>query len=195
MNKNEQQLFERLRNSDEAAFRVIYNSYSSRLYYFVLEFIPLKDAAENIVQDTFVTLWNKRKELKDDTNLTSYLFTGAKNNALYRLRDEKHRQKLFSNAIDVSELNLNTDALTTVDTSAFAFQEIEQIIQETLSSLPPQCRKVFELSRFREMKNREIAEELNISVRTVEVHISKGLKTFKIALKDYLPLVAYLFIP
>ena len=194
MTKNEKQLFERLRNDDEAAFRVIYNNYSSRLYYFVLEFIPLKDAAENIVQDTFVTLWNRRKELKENTNLSSYLFTGAKNNALYRLRDKKYRQKLFSDAIDASEMNLNTDALTSVDTSAFAFQEIEQIIQETLNSLPTQCRKVFELSRFREMKNREIAEELNISVRTVEGHISKGIKTFKIALKDYLPLVAYLFV-
>ncbi len=194
MNENEQLLFEKLRNSDEAAFRIIYNNYSSKLYYFVLEFIPLKDAAENIVQDTFVTLWNRRKDLKDDTNLASYLFTGAKNNALYRLRDKKYRQKLFSNAMDVSELNLNTDALITVDTSAFAFQEIEQIIQETLSNLPPQCRKVFELSRLQEMKNKEIAEELNISVRTVEVHISKGLKVFKIALEDYLPLVAYLFV-
>ena len=194
MNENERQLFEKLRNSDEAAFRIIYNNYSSKLYYFVFEFIPLKDIAENIVQDTFVTLWNRRKDLKDDTNLASYLFTGAKNNALYRLRDKKYRQKLFSNAMDVSELNLNTDALTTVDTSAFAFQEIEQIIQETLSNLPPQCRKVFELSRLQEMKNKEIAEELNISVRTVEAHISKGLKAFKIALKDYLPLVAYLFV-
>jgi RNA polymerase sigma-70 factor (ECF subfamily) len=194
MDENEQQLFEKLRNSDEAAFRIIYNNYSSKLYYFVFEFIPLKDIAENIVQDTFVTLWNRRKDLKDDTNLASYLFTGAKNNALYRLRDKKYRQKLFSNAMDASELNLNTDALTTVDTSAFAFQEIEQIIQETLSSLPPQCRKVFELSRVQEMKNKEIAEELNISVRTVEAHISKGLKAFKIALKDYLPLVAYLFV-
>lgn len=194
MNEDERQLFEKLRNSDEAAFRIIYNNYSSKLYYFVFEFIPLKDIAENIVQDTFVTLWNRRKDLKDDTNLASYLFTGAKNNALYRLRDKKYRQKLFSNAMDVSELNLNTDALTTVDTSAFAFQEIEQIIQETLSNLPPQCRKVFELSRLQEMKNKEIAEELNISVRTVEAHISKGLKAFKIALKDYLPLVAYLFV-
>lgn len=194
MDKNEQQLFERLRNSDEAAFRIIYRNYSSKLYYFVLEFIPFKDAAEDVVQDTFVTLWNRRKELKDDTNLASYLFTGAKNNALYRLRDKKYRQKLFSDTVDVREMNLNTDTLSTVDTSAFAFQEIEQIIHETLSTLPPQCRKVFELSRFREMKNKEIAEELNISVRTVEGHISKGIKTFKIALKDYLPLVAYLFV-
>ena len=194
MNKDEQQLFEGLRNSDEAAFRIIYKNYSSKLYYFVLEFIPLKDAAENIVQDTFVTLWNRRKELKEDTNLASYLFTGAKNNALYRLRDKKYRQKLFLDVIDVRELNLNTNALTTVDTSAFAFQEIEQIIQETLNGLPSQCKKVFELSRFHEMKNKEIAEELNISVRTVEGHMSKAIKTFRIALKDYLPLVAYLFV-
>ena len=193
MYNNEQQLFERLRNDDEVAFRVIYKNYSSKLYYFVLEFIPIKEAAEDIVQDTFVTLWNRRKKLKDNTKLASYLFTGAKNNALYRLRDKKYRQKLFPDSINASEINLNTDALTAVDTSAFAFQEIEQIMRATLRSLPPQCRKVFELSRFQKMKNKEIAEELNISVRTVEGHISKGIKALKTALKDYLPLVAFLF--
>lgn len=194
MNNNEQQLLERLMNNDEAAFKVLFNDFYSKLYYFVLEFIPLKDTAENIVQDTLVTLWNKRNQLKDDSNLTSYLFTVAKNNALKKLRDKKYSQKLFSNTIDVGELDLNVEALSTVDTSVCAFMDIEQIIQETLASLPPQCRKVFELSRFQEMKNREIAEELDISIKTVEKHISKGIKTFKIALKDYLPLVAYLFV-
>ena len=194
MNKNEQQLLERLKNDDEAAFKVLFNDFYSKLYYFVLEFIPLKDTAENIVQDTLVTLWNKRNELKDDSNLTSYLFTVAKNNALKKLRDKKYSQKLFSNTIDVGELDLNVETLSTVDTSVCAFMDIEQILQETLANLPPQCRKVFELSRFEEMKNREIAEELNISIKTVEKHISKGIKTFKVALKDYLPLVAYLFV-
>ncbi len=194
MNKNEQQLLKRLKKDDEAAFKVIFNDFYSKLYYFVFEFVPLKDVAENIVQDTLVTLWNKRNQLKDDSNLTSYLFTVAKNNALKRLRDKKYSQKLFSNAIDVGELDLNVETLSIVDTSVCAFMDIEQIIRETLASLPPQCRKVFELSRFQEMKNREIAEELNISIKTVEKHISKGIKIFKIALKDYLPLVAYLFV-
>ncbi len=194
MNKNEQQLVERLRNDDEAAFKVIYNNFYPKLYYFVLEFVPLKDVTENIVQDTLVTLWNKRNQLKDNSNLTSYLFTVAKNNALKKLRDKKYSQKLFSNTIDVGELDLNVETLSTIDTSVCAFMDIEQIIQETLASLPPQCRKVFEFSRFQEMKNREIAEELNISIKTVEKHISKGIKTFKVALKDYLPLVAYLFV-
>ena len=194
MNENEQQLLKRLKNDDEAAFKVLFNDFYSKLYYFVLEFIPLKDIAENIVQDTLVTLWNKRNELKDDSNLTSYLFTVAKNNSLKKLRDKKYSQKLFTNTMDVGELDLNVETLSTVDTSACAFMDIEQIIQETLASLPPQCRKVFELSRFQEMKNREIAEELNISIKTVERHISKGIKTFKVALKDYLPIVAYLFV-
>ena len=65
MNENEQQLLDRLKNNDEIAFKVIYTNYFSRLYYFIFEFIPVKDLAENIVQDTFFTLWNKRKELKD----------------------------------------------------------------------------------------------------------------------------------
>lgn len=194
MNENEQQLLKRLKNDDEVAFKVLFNDFYSKLYYFVFEFIPLKDIAENIVQDTLVTLWNKRNELKDDSNLTSYLFTVAKNNALKKLRDKKYSQKLFTNTMDVGELDLNVETLSTVDTSACAFMDIEQIIQETLASLPPQCRKVFELSRFQEMKNREIAEELNISIKTVERHISKGIKTFKVALKDYLPIVAYLFV-
>jgi len=140
-------------------------------------------------------LWNKRNQLKDDSNLTLYLFTVAKNNTLKKLREQKYRQKLFSNAIDVGELDLNVETLSTVDTSVYTFMDIKQIIQETLASLPPQCQKVFELSRFQEMKNREIAEELNISIKTVEGHISKGIKTFKVALRDYLPLVAYLFVP
>lgn len=194
MIENDRQLFERIRNNDEAAFKVVYNTYYSRLYYFIFEFIPQKDIAENIVQDTFFVLWDKRKKLNDNTNLASYLFTVAKNNCLYRLRDKRYSQKLFvSKNLELNELELNLEALSTLDTSTFAFREIEEIIEKTLEGLPPQCRKVFELSRFREMKNTEIAGELNISVKTVEGHITKGLKKFKEALRDYLPLVAYLF--
>ncbi len=184
-----------IKQGDEIAFKVVYNQFYSRLYYFIYEFIPLNDIVENIVQDTFITLWNKRLELRDDTNLGAYLFTVAKNNSLYKLRDQRYRQKLFSSeVIGEMELNLNLDVLNKIDSSSFALEEIEKIIEETLEKLPPQCRKVFMLSRFKELKNREIAEELNISVKVVEKHITRALKSFKVALKDYLPLAAYLFI-
>jgi len=192
---NEKYLFEKLRLGDEAAFKVIYNKYVPRLYYFVHEYIPLKDIVENIIQDTLMTLWVKKETLSADTNLSAYLFTVAKNNCLYKLRDLKYRKRLFDSS-DPGELELkaNMDALGSLDTSSLTFMEIEQIIKNTLEQLPPQCRVVFQLSRFEDKKYREIAEELNISVKAVEGHISKALKQFRTSLKDYLPIVAFLFI-
>lgn len=193
---NDSDLLLRLKTDDELAFKVIFNKYYPRLYYFILEFVSLQDIAENIAQDTFFTLWNKRRELNDNTNFGAYLFTVAKNNCIYRLRDQKYRNKIFvENTLDNIGLESNIDVLSSIEPSAFVFEEIERIIQQTLQELPPQCRKVFLLSRFEEKKNREIAEELNISVKVVEKHITKGLHIFKVALKDYLPFVAYLFIP
>ena len=195
MLENDIELLEKLKNDDEIAFKVIFNKYYSRLYYFILEFVSLDDISENIVQDTFFTLWNKRHELKEDSNLNAYLFAIARNNCLYRLRDQRFMQKLFiTNSPGQDELEMNMEVLNTLDCSAYAFEEIDRIIEKTLEELPPQCKKVFILSRFEERKNKEIAEELNISVKVVEKHITKGLNKFRVSLKDYLPFVAYLFI-
>lgn len=196
MFENDLELLKKLENDDEIAFKVIFNKYYSMLYYFILEFVTFDDIAENIVQDTFFTLWNKRHELKDNSNLNAYLFTVARNNCLYRLRDQRYKQKLFiSNSLSQDELEMSMSVLNMLDPSTYTFDEIDRIIERTLEELPPQCKKVFILSRFEEKKNKEIAEELNISVKVVEKHISKGLKKFRVSLKDYLPFVAYLFIP
>lgn len=195
MTDDEKYLFDKLRKGDEAAFKVIYNKYVPRLYYFVQEYIPHSDITENIIQDTLMTLWDKKETLADDTNLAAYLFTVAKNNCLYKLRDLKYSKKLYdSTALGTLELKANLDALVSLDTSSLTFQEIKHIIDNTLEQLPAQCRVVFQLSRFEDKKYKEIAEELNISVKAVEGHISKALKIFRISLKDYLPLMAFLFI-
>ncbi len=191
----ETQLIEKIKNGDNVAFKVIYNKYFPRLYYFIHEFIGLDDMTENVVQDTFATFWEKRHTLRDDLNISSYLYSVAKNNCLYRLRDQRYHQKLFvSDSPESKELAQNLKALESVDTSALVFHEIEEIIERTLDELPPQCKKVFMLSRFEGMKNREIAEELQITTKAVEGHITRGLKLFRSALKDYLPLAAYIFL-
>lgn len=195
MVEDEKILFEKLRNGDEAAFKVIYNRYVPRLYYFIHEYISQSDLVENIVQDTLLVLWDRRSSLSDDTNLAAYLFTVAKNNCLYKLRDARYRTKMYdsSDSGDL-EIRVNVDALSSLDTSVLTFSEIERIIADTLNKLPPQCRIVFNLSRFEEKKYKEIAEELNISVKAVEGHISKALKLFRVNLKEFLLLVSFLFI-
>ncbi|WP_423130183.1 RNA polymerase sigma-70 factor [Gaoshiqia sp. Z1-71] len=195
MTKNDKQLFCLLLNGDEASFKVVYQYFYPRLYYFVLEYLPHREVAEDVVHDTFLTLWQKRADLQADSNLNAYLYTLAKNNSLKKLRDERYRQKLLqSPKLHPLELELNAAALMRLETSESDFSEIEQLVQATLEQLPPQCRQVFELSRFAHKKNREIADELGLSVKTVEGHITKAIKLLKINLKDYLPLLGFFFI-
>lgn len=195
MIESNKHLIERLKNDDESAFEIIYRKFVPRLYYFISEYIPHKDIAENVVQETMMVLWNKRQNLVNDTNLAAYLFTVAKNNCLYKLRDIRYHERFYGTATSENfELTANYSALELLDTSHLIMDEIESIVDRTMEQLSPQCRAVFKMSRFDEKKNREIAEELNISVKAVEGHITKALKVFRVALKDYLPFVAFLFV-
>ncbi|MDD4190970.1 MAG: RNA polymerase sigma-70 factor [Mangrovibacterium sp.] len=195
MRKNDKQLLGLLLNGDEASFKVLYDYFYPKLFYFVSEYLPHQDLAEDIVHDTFLALWKNRLNLKPGTNLNAWLYTVAKNNSLKKIRDEKYRKAVFQSVQwSDDELELNAGALSKLDTSDLSFSEIQRIIQTTLDQLSPQCRLVFELSRFGSKMNKEIADELSISVKTVEGHMTKAVKAFRLALKDYLPLVAFLFL-
>ena len=179
----------RLRNSDNKAYEQIYNALYPRLFYFVREYIADEEIVRNILQDTFLSLWEQRTLLLEDINLCAWLFTVTKNKALKYLRHQEYVNQFSRERIQkFNEDTLNTFALERLDTSALAFHEIEHVIEKTLNNLPPQYREVFKMSRFANYKNREIAEHLSISEKTVEAHITKTLKLLRIALKDYLPL-------
>ncbi|MDD4190928.1 MAG: RNA polymerase sigma-70 factor [Mangrovibacterium sp.] len=180
-------------NGDEDAFKFIFHFFYPRIYHFVRSYIPGDDLSEDVVQDTFLILWNKRNDLKADTNINAWLYTVARNACLKKIRDGKSKKELLFFHLNELELGMNVEALAKVDTSELVFREIEQIITDTLAGLPPQCRKIFEMSRFENKKNAEIAGELDISVKAVENQMTKALKIFRNTLKDYLPVVAYLF--
>ncbi len=180
-------------NGDEQAFKFIFHFFYPRIYHFIRAYIPGDDLAEDVVQDTFLTLWNKRNDLKADTHINAWLYTVARNACLKKIRDDKSGKVHYKSRLNELELEMNMEALAGVDTSELIFREIERIIADTLEGLPPQCRRIFEMSRFESMKNAEIAGELEISVKAVENQMTKALKIFRNTLKDYLPVVAYLF--
>ena len=182
----------KLKCGDITSFEIIYKSHYKRIYHFVFQYLQDKEIASNIVQDVFSSLWDNRERLENDTNLNAWLYTVAKNSALKLLRSIKCESKHVSE-LSVRLININYQALSELDTSPLSFIEVERIIRTTLDSLSPQCRKAFELSRFEDKKYTEIAEQMQISQKTVETHISTALKHFRIALKDYLPLVVFLF--
>lgn len=138
------------------------------------------DVARGIVQEVFVNLWEKRDTIKKDRSPKSYLGTAVRNRCLNYLRDNK---KFDAGILEIEGLGNNhsyeeQDHLVT--------EELRAKIEDAMNSLPEKCRKVFLMSRTENKKYQEIAEELNISVKTVEVQMSKALKKMRDKLAEYI---------
>jgi len=187
------EIIELLNKKQEAAFEVVFSLYYARLVYFAKEYVSHEDA-KGLVQEAFISFWEKNPTILSESQLQSYLYTSVKNNCLMQLRHEKVKKRFANNAELSAQNQIYFSALEQLDTSVIAFQEIETIIEKTLAELPPRCRDIFMRSRFEGKKNREVAEELNITVKAVEAQITRAVKVFKVTLKDYLPLITYIFI-
>lgn len=191
MNSLSNEIIKLLNQKQEAAFEVMFSLYYPRLVWFVKEYVPYQDA-KNLVQDAFITFWEKNPTISNEAQLQGYLYTIVKNNCLMFIRHEKVKKGFADETEKKMQNQIHEAALEQLNTSEMAFQEIELIIEKTLEALPPRCREIFVLSRMEGKKNHEVAEEMDISVKAVEAQITKALKVFKVALKDFLPLLAWL---
>lgn len=189
-----EELIKGLRRGEEQCFNLLFHRYFTRLHFFAIQYVKDNGSAESLVLDTFVTLWKKRNELKSasENGLLSWLYIVLKNNCYQHLKAISVTEKnveLFSE----EQLKLDLAGLQSMEISEDFFDEISVIINNTLETLPSRCRQVFEMSRNEGMKNREIADVLQISEKAVEGNISRALKEFRKNLKDYLPYVLIIF--
>lgn len=182
---------DKLSKGDTNAFGKLFSSYYDRLFYFANHYLNDPESARDVVQDVFSEIWVKKDQLKKVNNLSSWLYTLTKNISLKKIDHLKVAQK-HSDFLKYRQLEIVQCSLDELDTSPGVFEEINEIIQNTLESLPDQSRIIFEKSRFENKQNKEIAQELNVSQKTVEAHITKSLKVFRKALQNYLPFILFL---
>jgi RNA polymerase sigma-70 factor (ECF subfamily) len=176
-------------------FSQIYLKYYPRLILFAKEYVISEEDAENIVQDVFLSLWENRNIPHTIVNLDAYLFKLIKNRSIDFLRvklSERNRYQTIQNSFE-SELRLKLNSLESFDSYYMNEENIEKIVAEIIHSLPEKCREIFVLSRFEQLKHKEIAQKLNISVNTVENQIGIAIKKLYVSLKKYFPLY-FLFI-
>jgi RNA polymerase sigma-70 factor (ECF subfamily) len=173
-------------------FELIFKHYYSRLCHYACKFIDENFVVEDIIQEIFANLWEKQINLESEAILKAYLFRSVHNRCLnylnYKKITDKHH-KIIQDKFAMLEL----EYYGSEHGNAKSLFEMEIKIEDVISTLPDQCRNVFELSRQKGLKNIEIAAELNISVSVVEKHISKALRIMRDALKDYLILLLILF--
>lgn len=176
-----------LRIGDKRAFEEIYNEFFGVHYHLCLQYLHDEKAAEEIVQDTFLKLWEIKETLNEQINIRSFLYTITKNNCLNYLRNQKISMKHIEN-IKYLEMQFNYEALEKLG-NYIQFEELRNKIEDALASLPEEVGETFRLSRFEELTYKEIAEKQNISIKTVEARISKALRILRIELKDFIPLI------
>ena len=169
-------------------FDEIFRRYSKPLFYYAVKFVD-DEAAKDVVQDIFLKLWSDRSIIVRQS-LNSLIFTMVRNSCLQQLE----KQKVRNNYIETTKLILQKEELLfyTKEKSSLIEQELEDKLNEVLNSLPVRCKQVFLMSRFENKRNREIGEELNISVKAVEKQITKALAIIRVEMKDYLPLLLFL---
>jgi len=177
-----------VRNGEKQAFDSVYIEFSDMLYHLCLQYVNDKSAAEEIVQDAFVKLWEVREGVRDDLSIRNYLYTITKNNCLMHLRKEQTINRNIKE-LKYIEMQFNYEAMTAMADDIVQFDELKERMDEAIEALPDKLKDVFLLSRVEELKYREIAEQLDISVKTVEARISKALTILRTELKDYLPII------
>jgi RNA polymerase sigma-70 factor (ECF subfamily) len=191
-----EKLLNDLKEGNENAFNIIFNNYFARLCQFAITYVIDEAAAKNIVQDVFVKLWENRKNIRGNTSFLSYMLTITKNYSLDYLKHKQIEYKYQKRAADYqSELELNYYALQRLEVDLLEYEEIVQIIEKTLNTLPPQCQQVFRLSRLENLSHAEIASKLGIGQKAVEANITRAIKVFRKELKDYIPILILLNIP
>jgi len=167
-----------LKKDADKAIELLFRQYYSYVVKMVYRVVPQAMVAEDLAQDIFFEMW-RRKDQLNVTSIRAYLRRAALNRTLNYLRDRKIKWE------DDKELpGLQSEDTPTLQTMETA--ELEQRIEQAIDQLPERCRLVFVLSRFDELSYQEIADQLGISVKTVENQISKALKYLRIVLQPYL---------
>ena len=174
---------------------IIRNLFSLFFYFWFNHFHVHDDlAAEDIASESLIRLWEKLK-IEAIDYVEPLLLTILKNKALDYLKHEEVKRTAFESMTDWHHFELSTriSTLEACNPDEIFSEEVESIVRETLDLLPEQTRRIFLLSRFGNKSNKEIAEEMKISIKGVEYHISKALKVLRVSLKDYLPLFYFYF--
>ncbi|WP_303919005.1 RNA polymerase sigma factor [Draconibacterium sediminis] len=184
---NNEKLINRFIDGDKTAINDLYAEYSPRLYRFAMAYLKSESEVLDIVQEVFVNVWMNRNKLKKDSNLDAYLFTVAKNTIV-----SVFRKKLSEK--DYLEHLKNKSITNSIDTeSQFNYNQLSDKLNDLIEQLPPQRKKIYQLSKEQGLANKTIATELGISIKTVEDHLSKASKFIKKNLTEY-GFLALLFI-
>ena len=167
----------------------LYDSYFQKSYLFAMSYVHNKQAAEDIASDSIIKLFESVKDKKVE-NIKAFLLTILKISSLDYLRKQAIRDRTHDIVLNnqTRELDFRISTLEECDPTLLFSKEIQEIIDASLESVSSQSKRIFEMSRYEQLSNKDIAAKMNLSVKSIEYHITKVLSLLRTNLKDYLPI-------
>lgn len=165
-------------------FDNLFRMYYSDLCTYAVRYVHSNNLAEDLVSETFYSLWKIRETLGEINNIKAYLFKSVHNNCLFYIRSQKNKVRISDVDFSIIEESspLERDVM-----HSLILKELTDQLDILIEKLPPQQQIVFRMKRFENKKSKEIAEELNLSVKTVEMHMTKATSFLKSKLKNIFP--------
>ena len=186
MNIIEKDLIQSIKDGEQNSIVLLFRLYYSPLFTFAAGILKNKELAEEVVQDTFIKIWESRAQIEISSSLRGYLYRCVHNLCLNTIRDNKNTKTLF---IPLDQLNGLTDSKIDIAPdileSIFS-EEMEKSLNEAIETLPEQCRQIFYLCRFEDLSYREISAKLDISLSTVKTQMQRAMVKLAGAVKDHL---------
>jgi len=179
--------FHRFKKGDERAFEHYFKAYFNEIVGFSMQFLRDEDKSRSIAQEAFIKLWKNREKVEKLNGIKAFLCTSAKSDCISLLRHKKVVDRYKNSTLDQRERDLNMDVLNALEFDTMSFNELEDLITESIESLPEKCKMIFNKRRRDNKKNKEIAEELGITVKAVEANMTRALKILRVKLANYLP--------
>jgi RNA polymerase sigma-70 factor (ECF subfamily) len=170
---DEQKTILALKKGKSWAFKSIFNEYHLKLYHFTKKMGLSHEDAEGVVQDVFITIWEKRTYIKEELHFKSYLYTITK-----RLTIKRIRRLVLENQFQV-DTKISTKNITHQTEDYIIFSDLMEHASDSIDKLPAERKQIFMLSKQQELSNQEISEKLNISKRTVENQLYRANKTLR----------------
>lgn len=168
---------------------MLYRRYWEELFVTAARALRDKEGAEDVVQDVFVSLWNRRCELKIEGSLAAYLHTSVRYKAIQYIEKNITRRDYLAVLADVSVNFIPPNAIVNLQ-----LKELQQIVESTVIKMPPKMQQAYRLSRQQHLSHKEIAEEMDVSAETVKKHIQHALQLIKSALQYSFILIYYLLV-
>ncbi len=175
---NEQELLRRLKKSKKKAFKELYNIYWESLFISAYNILKNKEVCEEIIQNVFISIWKNRTQLQIKTSLKSYLYTSVRYQVFYQIKKNKERKHVtFFDNLE-KRLEYNSPEVKMI------YKDLIKQINSIVNNLPEKCQKVYRLSREEQLSHKEISKRLNISIKTVQNHITKALQILRTHLQN-----------